>query len=150
FVNSSLFLHFFAMSKIQLRRNLQMRSKLIALIVIALAGTISFMTSAQSPEAQAPHERTITQKHFEHMPVDIKEVRNLTKEGDEWSLSSATLFRALAIQPKPKGSPVGSTLSLAGMNWAKNKQTRLLVLRDGCHFCSDSAPFYQRLVKEQG
>ena len=70
-----------------------MRSKAVALIVIALAGVIPFMTSAQSPEAQAPHERTITQKHFAHMPVAIKEVRNLNKEGDEW-------FRDLEIEVK--------------------------------------------------
>ncbi|MFL6208943.1 MAG: peroxiredoxin family protein [Pyrinomonadaceae bacterium] len=24
------------------------------------------------------------------------------------------------------------------------------MLRDGCHFCSDSAPFYQQLIKEPG
>src|SRR5205085_10817260 len=60
-----------------------MRSKAIAHI-IALAGTIPFMSSAQSPEAQAPRDRTITQKHFAHMPVAIKEVRNLNK-GDDWT-----------------------------------------------------------------
>src|SRR5436305_15110434 len=69
-----------------------MRSKVVALIVIALAGSIPFMTSAQSPEAQAPRERTITQKHFAHMPVAINEVRNLNK-GDEW-------FRDLEIEVK--------------------------------------------------
>ncbi len=39
---------------------------------------------------------------------------------------------------------------MPGLNWAQHKQTLLLVLRDGCHFCADSAQFYQRLVTAQG
>ena len=34
------------------------------------------------------------------------------------------------------------------VDWAKNSHTLLLVLQKGCHFCTESAPFYQRLVKE--
>jgi hypothetical protein len=50
----------------------------------------------------------------------------------------------------PVESPVGSTVSVPDVNWAQNKQTLLLVLRDGCHFCSDSAQFYRRLAAEHG
>src|SRR5207247_2532848 len=47
-------------------------------------------------------------------------------------------------------SQVGSTVQLKDVNWRKNKQTLLLVLRDGCHFCSDSAEFYRRLTTTVG
>lgn len=42
---------------------------------------------------------------------------------------------------------VGNKLSLPDIDWAKNGQTLLFVLQKGCHFCTESAPFYQRLVR---
>jgi hypothetical protein len=69
---------------------------------------------------------------------------------NKWSLPFTSFTKMPASQVKPIGLAVGSTAQLTGMNWATNKQTLLLVLRDGCHFCSDSAPFYQQVVKEQG
>jgi hypothetical protein len=65
------------------------------------------------------------------------------------SLPAARLAKALGAQAKPTSPTIGATLSIAGLNWAQHKQTLLLVLRDGCHFCSDSAMFYQRLIKDQ-
>lgn len=35
-----------------------------------------------------------------------------------------------------------------GMEWVKSGHTVLLVLQKTCRFCTESAPFYQRLVKE--
>jgi len=58
------------------------------------------------------------------------------------------LFDGLARQAKTASVVVDSAVSLPGINWEQNKQTLLLVLREGCHFCNDSAGFYQRLVKE--
>lgn len=58
------------------------------------------------------------------------------------------LFDGLARQAKTASVVVDSAVSLPGINWGQNKQTLLLVLREGCHFCNDSAGFYQRLVKE--
>jgi len=40
----------------------------------------------------------------------------------------------------------GTKVSLPEIDWAKSDRTLLLVLSKGCHFCSESAPFYQRLV----
>jgi hypothetical protein len=51
---------------------------------------------------------------------------------------------------QPKNISVGSTLPLPNVNWARNGQTLLLVLRNGCHFCTDSAGFYQRLAGASG
>ena len=50
----------------------------------------------------------------------------------------------------PNEVKVGDRLSgLGGWDWGAHDKTLLLVLRKGCHFCEDSAPFYQRLVAEQ-
>ena len=49
----------------------------------------------------------------------------------------------LQIQP-------GTKISLEGIDWAKNGKTLLMALSDKCHFCSESAPFYQRLSKDHG
>jgi thiol-disulfide isomerase/thioredoxin len=38
---------------------------------------------------------------------------------------------------------------LKGWNWSAHDRTLVLALRKGCHFCEDSAPFYQRLVGKQ-
>ena len=40
-------------------------------------------------------------------------------------------------------------IGLDGWDWGAHDRTLLLVLRKGCHFCEDSAPFYQRLVAKQ-
>jgi thioredoxin-related protein len=45
---------------------------------------------------------------------------------------------------------VGAKLSILGIDWAQNGQTLLLALSTTCHFCSESAPFYQQLLKERG
>jgi thioredoxin-related protein len=41
--------------------------------------------------------------------------------------------------------PVGSTVSLSGVDWEKNGTTLLMVLQEGCRYCDESAPFYRRL-----
>jgi hypothetical protein len=64
-----------------------------------------------------------------------------------WLLQNWGLFDGPARRAKAASVAVGSTLSLPGIDWGRNKQTLLLVLRDGCHFCNDSAGFYQRLVE---
>src|ERR671938_251056 len=42
----------------------------------------------------------------------------------------------------------GTKVSLPGMDWGGSRKTLVMVLQKGCHFCSESAPFYQRLVRE--
>ena len=37
---------------------------------------------------------------------------------------------------------------LEGIEWDKSKYTMLLVLQKGCRYCTESAPFYQRLISE--
>ncbi|HKS42668.1 MAG TPA: hypothetical protein VJX74_18800 [Blastocatellia bacterium] len=42
----------------------------------------------------------------------------------------------------------GTKISLPDVDWGKNHQTMLLILAQGCHYCADSAPFYQKLLRE--
>lgn len=47
-----------------------------------------------------------------------------------------------------RGPEVGSKLEVAGLDLSGEDRTLLLVLQKGCHFCTDSGPFYQRLARE--
>ena len=65
----------------------------------------------------------------------------------------AVLVRNYLMPRAPRGAvadapPVaaGTKLPLTDVDWAKNGQTLVLVLQKGCHFCTESAPFYQRLA----
>ncbi|MGA3325449.1 MAG: redoxin family protein [Terriglobia bacterium] len=51
----------------------------------------------------------------------------------------------------PTGPGVGMSLkqSLPDVDWAKNKRTLVLAISTQCHFCTESAPFFQRLQKER-
>ena len=51
-------------------------------------------------------------------------------------------------RPPVKEINAGSKVALPGMDWRKNGKTLLLALSPGCHYCSESAPFYQRLARE--
>jgi hypothetical protein len=59
---------------------------------------------------------------------------------------------AAAAARNPRGGEqdlVGKKVSLPDVNWAGNGRTLVLALQTGCHFCTDSAPFYKELVKRQ-
>jgi hypothetical protein len=42
----------------------------------------------------------------------------------------------------------GETLPLTEVDWQRNGRTLVLVLQKGCHYCTESAPFYQRLARQ--
>jgi thiol-disulfide isomerase/thioredoxin len=48
----------------------------------------------------------------------------------------------------PSGPPLGEQLSVPGITWGDSKETVVLALSNKCHFCSESAPFYQRLASD--
>jgi thioredoxin-related protein len=54
----------------------------------------------------------------------------------------------------PKKTPLapseGTKLSLSNHDWSENKKTLVLVLSKDCRFCTESAPFYRRLVEKEG
>lgn len=42
----------------------------------------------------------------------------------------------------------GTKISFPDFDWSGSNKHLVLVVQKGCHFCSESAPFYQRLVQE--
>ncbi len=53
-----------------------------------------------------------------------------------------------ADRPAPSGPSVGTQIALPGVNWSDSDQTVVLALSNKCHFCTESAPFYQKLTRE--
>ncbi|HEX7313987.1 MAG TPA: redoxin family protein [Pyrinomonadaceae bacterium] len=54
------------------------------------------------------------------------------------------------VNPGPAASAriqPGTKLSLPGVDWGRSNKTLLLALSTTCHFCTESAPFYQRLAR---
>lgn len=68
------------------------------------------------------------------------------------ALITATVFARRYFLPNDnKSAPqnlVGTKPQLNDVNWSAGKQTLLLLLQKGCHFCTESAPFYWRLSQE--
>lgn len=44
----------------------------------------------------------------------------------------------------------GDVLNASDVNWLPNGRTLVLALSTTCHFCTESAPFYQKLSKNHG
>ncbi len=71
------------------------------------------------------------------------------------ALLSVVLVKVFLL-PQPGPAPnlaqprVGMSLTqpLPGVDWAKNKRTLVLALSTHCHFCTDSAPFFQRIHQQ--
>ena len=55
---------------------------------------------------------------------------------------ASSASRRLSIQ-------VGTKISLPGIDWTKSTRTVVLALSTNCHFCSESAPFYQELQQQK-
>ena len=61
------------------------------------------------------------------------------------------------LLPKPQPSmptapaaiAPGTKLSLPGVDWKANGKTLVLALSTACRFCTESGPFYQRLVQDR-
>ena len=57
--------------------------------------------------------------------------------------------RFSAHSPAPNEVNAGDRLPrLDGWDWSAHDRSLVLVLKKGCHFCEDSAPFYQRLAAQ--
>lgn len=62
--------------------------------------------------------------------------------------SSGPRENSRADRPAPTGPAAGAQISVSGINWSDSEETVLLALSDKCHFCTESAPFYQKLTRE--
>jgi thioredoxin-related protein len=58
------------------------------------------------------------------------------------------LLKETAPKPQPAASLIGKKLDLENVDWTRTEKNLVLVLSKNCRFCDESAPFYQRLVKE--
>jgi hypothetical protein len=54
-----------------------------------------------------------------------------------------------AMAAPPTAIAPGTKLSLPGVDWKANEKTLVLALSSGCRFCTESGPFYQRLIRER-
>ena len=59
------------------------------------------------------------------------------------ALPPASTFHLQAV----KGASLKE--SLPGVDWARNGRTLILAISTKCHFCTESAPFFQRIGKER-
>jgi peroxiredoxin len=51
-------------------------------------------------------------------------------------------------EPALKTPAIGSTISSVDVDWTRNKKNVVLVLQEGCRFCTESADFYKALVQQ--
>lgn len=59
----------------------------------------------------------------------------------------AALAAQRFIGAHPSSHPaIGTRISLPGIEWSKSNQNLVLALSTTCHFCTDNADFYKRLV----
>jgi hypothetical protein len=72
-------------------------------------------------------------------------------------LLATVLIKTYFVPKRPESaskseSPSVNIPTLSGLNidWRQNKQTLLLAVSSTCHFCTESAPFYQQLAKQHG
>jgi hypothetical protein len=68
-------------------------------------------------------------------------------------LLSVVLVKGMFYRNPPMRVPTqqiktGTKLKLPDVDWQQKDQTLLITLQKGCHYCAESAPFYQRLVRE--
>ena len=69
------------------------------------------------------------------------------------TLASAALVKYLRSPQQgllPPQVKVGQSLDLRGIDWQSSRSTLVMALQTTCHFCSESAPFYRRLVAAAG
>ena len=51
-------------------------------------------------------------------------------------------------RPAPTGPAAGTQIAVPGVSWSDSDETVVLALSNKCHFCTESAPFYQKLMRE--
>ena len=81
--------------------------------------------------------------------IAVAQLHSLTKPTRYAEPNRPAAPQARTTAPLPSEPlRIGGKLPIPGIEWAKNKRTLLIALSEGCHYCSASGPFYQRLTKE--
>lgn len=86
----------------------------------------------------------LIKNHLLESPKLHSDQKQLTSD----STSSAKLT-GYDASSSSRSLSVGTRLSLPNVEWSRNDQTLVLALSNSCHFCTESAPFYQQLVRER-
>ena len=60
----------------------------------------------------------------------------------------ATRENSRGDRPMPTGPAAGTQISVPGITWSDSEETVVLALSNKCHFCTESAAFYQKLSRE--
>lgn len=66
-------------------------------------------------------------------------------------LLAVVLVKSYLFSSKPdsdRGVAAGTKIEFRDIDWAQSSHTVVLALQKGCHFCTESAPFYQKLVSQ--
>lgn len=63
-------------------------------------------------------------------------------------------FLSTVAAPKPSAVEsdslkAGTKLQLSDIDWSKSEKTLLMVLSANCRYCTESAPFYQKLSRQK-
>jgi hypothetical protein len=66
------------------------------------------------------------------------------------ALSTARAGQAAARPTAGRAAPLGEQINLPDVDWRQHEQGLVLALSSTCHFCTESAPFYRRLLAECG
>jgi len=88
-------------------------------------------------------------------PTKLESIANLATILVSLLLSIVLIKVFLLPQPSPvptRAQPrAGMNIkqALPDVDWAKNKRTLVLAISTQCHFCTESAPFFQRIEKER-
>jgi len=73
--------------------------------------------------------------------------RYLIPSKTQAAITSSTSGSAPSLAPHQSSIVPGTRVSLPSIDWSKSDHTILLALSTTCHFCSESAPFYQKLAQ---
>ena len=73
----------------------------------------------------------------------------LSSTKQEASVEAAQSKSPASSMSRRPSIQAGTKMSLVGIDWSKSNRTVVLALSTGCHFCSESAPFYQKLQQQK-
>ena len=65
------------------------------------------------------------------------------------AVSAPTGTNPISPNPRQPSIAPGIKIVLPTVDWTKSNRTVVLALSTSCHFCAESAPFYQNLAKEK-
>lgn len=89
---------------------------------------------------------TVLVKNYLLRPNAPAAVENAALAGDRSSPRPPESQRP--DRPSPTGPAAGTQISVPGINWSDSEETVVIALSQKCRFCTESAPFYQKLVGE--